>query len=125
MIVRKAMLCASCPYGLDYNNCSTCLYGVLEKEAQLKSETPKVMVTKNAVADKLLDNISFKTMKKPIKTVDGFILVYDCVMHRKTGQLGVVTEKRVDGSLKVIWASTNKETPVWEQEVVKIDEESL
>ena len=125
MIVRKAMLCTSCPYGLDYNNCSTCLYGALEKEAQLKSETPKVMITKNAIADKLLDSISFKTMKKPIKTVDGSILVYDCVMHRKTGQLGVVTEKRVDGSLKVIWASTNKETPVWEQEVVKIDEESL
>jgi hypothetical protein len=46
-------------------------------------------------------------------------------MHRKTGMLGVVTEKNVDGSLKVLWVNSSKASPVWEQEVVKIDEESL
>jgi hypothetical protein len=125
MVVRRAMLCSSCPYGLDYPSCSTCLYGDLEKEAQLKSKTPKVVITKNAVIDNLLDGVSFKPEEKQIKTADGPILVYDCVMHRKTGELGVVVEKRVDGSLKVVWASTCKETPVWEQEIVKVDEESL
>jgi hypothetical protein len=77
------------------------------------------------VIDNLLDGVSFKPEEKQIKTADGPILVYDCVMHRKTGELGVVVEKRVDGSLKVAWASTCKETPVWEQEIVKVDEESL
>jgi hypothetical protein len=125
MVVRRAMLCSSCPYGLEYPNCSTCLYGTLEKEAQLKSKTPKVEITKNAVIDGLLDSVSFKPEKKQIKTADEPIFVYDCVMHRRTGELGVVVEKKVDGALKVVWASTGKEVPVWEQEVVKVDEESL
>jgi len=125
MIVRQAMLCTSCPYGLNTTNCSTCLRNTLEKEAQLKSKTPKVIITKNANIDELLDSISFKPEKKQIKTINASILVYDYVMHRKTGELGVVVEKKVDGSLKVIWADTCKETPAWEQEVVKVDEESL
>jgi len=125
-IVRKASVCASCPYGLSYDDCSTCIYDSLAKAAQLTSKLPKVVVTaKNNVIDKLYDTISFKKMKKPVKTVDGTILVYDCVMHRKTGMLGVVTEKNVDGSLKVLWVNSSKVSPAWEQEVVKIDEESL
>jgi hypothetical protein len=125
-IVREASMCASCPYGLSYDNCSACVYDSLVKAAQLTSKSPKVVVTaKNNVIDKLYDTISFKKMKKPVKTVDGSILVYDCVMHRKTGMLGVVTEKNIDGSLKVLWAGSSKELPTWEQEVVKIDEESL
>lgn len=125
-VVRKASVCVSCPYGLSYDNCSTCVYDSLVKSARLASKSPKVVVTaKSNVIDKLYDTMSFKKMKKPIKTADGSILVYDCVMHRKTGMLGVVTEKNVDGSLKVLWVDSSKALPAWEQEVVKIDEESL
>lgn len=120
-IVKVSFMCANCPYNISIDECTYCDYKFLEKHSNKKA---RIEETSDKKVEEILNNVSFKSLRKKISTTTDEICVYDIVMH-KTGRLGVVTETDINGSIKVLWNDTGKETIVWRQELKKVDESSL